>query len=166
MSESILSEIRRLGTMSVGELHDRYVEVFDEAPRSRNRDYLRKRIAWRIQAIAAGGIPDRVKERARELARDADLRIVPPRTALGVAVPPVSSQAMEAQGARDPRLPSPGAVLERKFKGATYTVMVLADGFEYGGRVWKSLSAVAREITGTRWNGLAFFGIGDKREVG
>ena len=165
MSESILSEIRRLGMMSVGELHDRYVEVFEEAPRSRNRDYLRKRIAWRIQELAGGGLSDRLKEHARAIARDADLRIVPPRTGLGVAVPAASAEAPEAQGLRDPRLPSPGAVLERKYKGMAYRVMVLADGFEYGGRVWKSLSAVAREITGTRWNGLAFFGIGDKWEV-
>jgi hypothetical protein len=154
MPESLLSEIRRLGGMSVGELHARHVEVFGESARSRNKDYLRKRIAWRIQELAEGGIPDRVKERARALARDADLRVVPPREGRGVPV--VAPKTSER---RDARMPTAGATLRREFRGVVHEVTVLEDAFEYQGRRYKSLSAVARDIAGTRWNGWAFFGI-------
>ncbi|MDX2087846.1 MAG: DUF2924 domain-containing protein [Kofleriaceae bacterium] len=162
MPDTVLSEIRRLGQMSVGELHGRYVEVFGEPARSRNRDYLRKRIAWRIQELAEGGLPERVKARALALARDADLRVVPPRAPRGVPVPPKLPAI--ASEPRDPRTPSAGATFRREFRGATHEVTVLEDGFEYKGRRYKSLSAVAREITGTRWNGWAFFGIAPREK--
>lgn len=160
MSESILSEIRRLGTMSVGELHARYAEAFGEAPRSRNKDYLRKRIAWRIQELAEGTLSERIKERARALARDADLRIVPPR-ASNLA----PTEAVRGQDPRDRRIPGVGAVLSRTFRGVSHSVTVLDDGFEYQGRYFRSLSAVARAITGTRWNGVAFFGLATRGEA-
>ena len=157
MPDTTLSEIRRLSDMSVAELHARYVEVFGEASRSRNRDFLWKRIAWRLQELAEGGLSERVKERARSLARDADLRVVPPREMRGVPIPPLAQLAPQ-----DPRLPRAGATLTRVFRGVTHQVNVLADGFEHQGRRFRSLSAVARAITGTRWNGLAFFGVAAK----
>lgn len=158
MPESTLTQINRLRQMSVAELHARYVEVFGEESRSRNRDYLWKRIAWRIQELAEGGLSDRVKERARALARDADLRVLPPRATLGVPVLP------SAPTYRDPRVPTAGATLRREFGGTTHEVEVMTDGFEYRGQRYASLSAVARAITGTRWNGHAFFARAIKQE--
>ena len=153
MSETtVLAEIRRLRAMTVGELHARYAEVFGEASRSRNKDFLRKRVAWRLQELAEGSIKDRLKEKAGAIACDADLRIVPPPQGRGVPLPEVV-----ALPPADPRLPVAGATLTRQFGGKTHEVKVLQEGYEYEGRAFKSLSAVAREITGTRWNGLSFF---------
>lgn len=152
MTESIVVEIARLRGLTVGELRVRYAEVFGEEPRSRNKDYLWKRIAFRIQELAEGGITERAQRRAEELARDADLRVRPPRDAVEVVAPPPPSK-------RDPRLPPAGTKLKRAFGGKERLVEVLEDGFEYDGRHFTSLSAVARAIAGTRWNGFLFFGI-------
>jgi hypothetical protein len=71
----ITQAIRELRQMTVGELREEYIEVFGEANRSRNRDYLIRRIAWRIQANAEGGITERAKLRAQDLANEADIRV-------------------------------------------------------------------------------------------
>ena len=160
MPETMLSEIRRLSGLTVGQLHDRYVEVFGEPARSRNRAFLCKRIAWRMQEIAEGGISERAKQRARSIARDADLRVIPPRK-----LPALPMATARSAKPRDPRLPAAGATLRRTFRGVVHTVRILEDGFEYQDQHYPSLSAVAREITGTRWNGLAFFGCATTREV-
>ncbi|MDX2023228.1 MAG: DUF2924 domain-containing protein [Deltaproteobacteria bacterium] len=160
MSESMLNEIRVLSKMSVADLRLRHVELFGEESRSRNRDYLWKRIAWRIQEVAEGGLDERVKAKARELARDPDLRVTQPRPLRGVTV----VDTTKGTNLKDERLPEPGTTLQREFRGRTYSVAVLPDGFEYEGERFKSLSAVARMITGTRWNGLAFFGIAGAKE--
>ena len=81
MSLNIAKEIASLEPMSVGRLHDRYVEVFGEPARSRHRQYLIRRIAWRIQANAEGGLSERAIARAEALANIADARVTPPRTA-------------------------------------------------------------------------------------
>lgn len=154
MSESIYTEVLRLRQLTVGELRTRYAEVFGEPPRSRNKDYLWKRIAYRLQELREGGISERAKRRAEELARDADLRMTPPKEA-PLPVPPPSTK-------RDPRLPPPGTVLTRAHAGGELRVKVLEKGFEYEGREFASLSAIAREVTGTRWNGFAYFGLAAK----
>jgi hypothetical protein len=68
-------------------------------------------------------------------------------------------------GGRDSRLPAPGTLLTRDFKGRTHVVKVLTDGFEYEGRTYRSLSAIAGEIAGTRWNGFLFFGLNREERV-
>lgn len=160
MSESALNEIRNLSKMSVAQLRARHVDVFGEESRSRNRDYLWKRIAWRIQEFAEGGLSDRLKAKTIAMARDADLRVVPPPQGRGIPV----AEPPKVCAPKDDRLPSAGAMLTREFRGRTHAVKVLADGFEYEGTHFKSLSAVARAITGTRWNGLAFFGVAAIKE--
>ncbi len=152
MAESFVRQVARLQTMTVGDLRERYAEVFGDEPRSRNKDYLWKRIAFRIQELAEGGISDRAKKRAEELARDTDLRVKPPKD-----FQPLPDQPLK----RDPRLPAPGSKLKREYNGKEHEVLVLADAFEYAGRRFSSLSAVAREITGTRWNGFLFFAIAE-----
>ncbi|MBI5546097.1 MAG: DUF2924 domain-containing protein [Deltaproteobacteria bacterium] len=152
MAESIVAQVTLLRCMTVGELRTRYAEVFGEEPRSRNKDYLWKRIAYRIQELAEGSLSERAKGRARELARDTDLRVKPPKDMLVAPEP-------EKAPKRDPRLPAAGATLKRVFNGKEHVVQVFEDAFEYNGSRFPSLSAIAREITGTRWNGFLFFGI-------
>jgi len=147
MPESIIEEIQKLRQMTVGELRARYAEVFGEEPRSRNKDYLWKRIAYRIQERAEGGLSERARRRAAELARDEDLRVRPP------------SSTDPTAWMRDPRVPTPGTILKRSWAGTEHVVQVLDIGFLYEGRRFKSLSAAARAITGTRWNGFLFFGL-------
>jgi hypothetical protein len=146
-----------LQTMTVGELRVEYERVFGEEARSRNRIWLWRRIAWRIQEIEYGGLSDRAKARLEELMPDAELALrTPPgrvHAAVSVAGGPV----------RDKRIPKPGTVLLRHYKGQRLAVAVTKDGFEYDGRPFRSLSAVAREITGTHWNGLMFFGLTKKK---
>src|SRR3989304_3619770 len=80
MKVNFAAELQALGRMTAGELRERYREVFGEETRSGNRDFLRKRIAWRIQALAEGGLTERARRRAEELARDADPRVRPSRS--------------------------------------------------------------------------------------
>ncbi|HEY7334348.1 MAG TPA: DUF2924 domain-containing protein, partial [Bryobacteraceae bacterium] len=72
-------------------------------------------------------------------------------------------QPLHAHSRRDSRLPAPGTVLTRQFENRRIVVTVLENGFEYQSRRYRSLSAIAREVTGTRWNGLLFFGLLERR---
>lgn len=151
---NIAKEIAALGRLTVKELRAKYVEVFGEATRSCNKDWLRKRIAWRIQANASGDLSERARRRADELANDADLRTTAPKDNQ-VAITTTASVAFD----HDARLPMPGAVLRRPYKGREVVVRVLPRGFEYEGEVYRTLSAVARAVTGTHWNGYHFFNL-------
>ena len=153
MSQSIVSKIARLQRMSISELRAAYAQAFGEGPRSCNKAYLWKRIAYRIQEEAEGGISERARRRAAELACDADLRVRPPRGAN------LETDVRLTPWNRDRRLPPPGTDLKRTWGGKERLVRVLDNGFDYDGQRFKSLSAVARAITGTRWNGFVFFGL-------
>jgi hypothetical protein len=155
MELNINHELARLQRLAPKELRARFAEVFGEATHARNKAWLVRRIAWRLQALAEGGLAERARRRAEELARDADLRLTPPRTQ---AVPTIPLPAAAPPG-RDPRLPPPGSVLVRKYRGRTLQVQVLADGFELDGRRYPSLSAVAKSITGSHCNGFLFFNL-------
>ena len=142
-----------LAEMTVAELKAKYEEVFVEPSRSSNKDYLRKKIAWRIQELAEGGLSDRAKQRIEELAADAPARF-------RQTVDPTQSTADHSL---DPRLPTPGSVITKEHKGVTHEVKVLEDAFEYQGKTYRSLSKIAREITGTSWNGFLFFNLTQQR---
>ena len=148
-SESIRHEIDHLRHKTVAELKVRYGELFGEASRSNHKQFLVRRIAWRLQALAEGDLSERARERALSLARDAELRLSAPRESSGVAT--------TAGRHRDARLPSPGTILSRAFRDQNIAVHVLEKGFQYEGAVYRSLSAVARHISGTQWNGFSFF---------
>jgi Protein of unknown function (DUF2924) len=150
--ESIRREIDALERQSVYELRSRYLAVFGERPGNHHRLSLVRRLAWRLQAMAEGDLSERAKERAQDLARDADLRLTAPRW--------TGTQPMGASRCShpdDPRLPPPGTILTRNFHGRKINVEVLDHGFRHEGVVYRSLSAVARLVAGTRWNGYAFF---------
>src|ERR1039458_1876791 len=160
MNASVLKEIEGLRRLTVGGLRDKYREVFGEESRSNHKDFLFRRIAWRLQANAEGGLSERARRRALEIANDADLRIRAPKDfGSPDAARRTAVTTIRAGGGRDHRLPMAGTLLTRDFKGRTYIVKVLDDGFEYDGRQYRSLSAIAGEITGTRWNGFLFFGL-------
>lgn len=109
---------------------------------------------WRLQALAEGDLCERARRRAAALANDAQLMLYPPKdtTPSPVLLP-----------AGDARLPAPGTVLTRRYKGRLLQVNVLADGFAYEGQRFGYLSAVAKHITGSHCNGYQFFGLTQKR---
>jgi len=162
MPETIVSQISALRRMTVGELREKYREVYGEDTRSGNRDWLWKRIAWRIQELEHGGLSERAKRRAAELANEADIRVRVPKGAFdGVPGKVRKGGPGKSSGAtaRNRRMPLPGTTLTREYKGVVHTVKVLDAGFEYEGRRYRSLSAIAKEITGSHWNGYLFFRI-------
>ena len=149
----VAGQLAALHEMTVGQLKDRYREVFGEPTRSGNKPYLKKKIAWRIQELAEGGLSDHAQKRIQELAPDAPVRW---RASNGGSRKAPPAPALE-EPQRDPALPPPGTVLTREHKGVDHQVTVLDDGFEFHGSRYKSLSKIALEITGTRWNGFLFF---------
>lgn len=146
-NESVVVQIRRLHDMSVGELRVRYGEVFGQESRSRNKDYLLKRVAWGIQARAEGGLSERAKRRAAELSDEIHIRVRAP----------TAKPAVAPERKRDPRLPAPGETIRRTYKGTEHVVTILEEGILYEGRTYASLSAVAKCITGSHRNGFRFF---------
>jgi hypothetical protein len=158
MSKAIEHTIATLGRMTVTQLRDKYLAVFGEPSRSGNKDFLFKRIAWRIQSLAEGGLSERARRRAEELARDADIRMTVPRTPAAVVDSPARTVTRSAPTVHD-RLPIPGTVLTRKYRGKQVVVTVLPNGFEYDGQTYRSLSAIAKAVTGSHWNGHLFFGL-------
>ena len=146
---SIPAQIAALQRMTVSQLREKWRELYGgEETRSFNRAYLWRRLAWRVQELAYGGLSERAKARIRELAESDDIRMLPSR------------RWQPAQGpVKDRRIPKPGVVLSRHYHGQEIRVTVLEDGFEWNGRIFRSLSALAREVTGQRWNGLLFFGL-------
>ena len=161
MNSNIDKEVAAMRRMSVGELQRKFGEVFGELPRGRNKQWLIKRIAWRMQANEEGGLSERALRRAAELANDADLRLTAPRPSKN-ATPGPSKPDATLLALADSRLPMPGTLITREYKGENIQVKVLRDGFEYEGECYKSLSAIAKTITGTHWNGFHFFGLNRK----
>ena len=160
METAVLMEVEKLRRASLAVLRAKYREVFEEETRCRNREHLFRRIAWRLQALAEGDLSQRARGRARQIARDADLRTVAPRDFFTVGGERVRTMpGRRSRRDHDSRLPLPGTLLSRKWKGRSLLVEVLAKGFRYENQQYSSLSAIAVAITGTRWNGMAFFGL-------
>lgn len=159
MNLNVGKELAALQRMSVNELRTRYAEVFGEPTSTRHKDWLLKRVIWRIQALSEGDLSERAHQRAAELANDADLRRRPPRLAATVSETSLPAHAAKFPANSDPRIPLPATIITRVYKGETLQVRVLPSGFEYEGEVYKSLSAVAKIITGTHCNGYLFFNL-------
>ena len=160
MDKAIMIEVENLRRASVTSLQKRYRELFHHEARSRHREHLFRKIVWRLQALAEGELSERARARAREIAHDADLRILAPRDFFSVSGPPVEIiPGNQSKKLNDPRLPMVGTMLRRSWKGQTILVEVMPKGFRYEHRQYPSLSNIAFEITGTRWNGFAFFNL-------
>ncbi len=159
VNDALLSRIEECRKLPLQALRTKYEKLFGESPRSGHRDYLFRRIAWRMQANRYGELSDQARQRALAIADDRDLRLRAD-SALNTGEPGPRARNHRRT---DLRLPLPGTVLTRSFKGKTVKVCVLPDGFRYQDRRFRSLSAVAEHITGTRWNGYAFFSLQNRR---
>ena len=161
MNAELDQHIDQLRQMTTAQLKLRYRELFGQPSHSNHKAYLFRRVAWRMQALAEGTLSERAREYARDIAADADLRLCAPKKAIETE-PPI--RVSEASRQLDPRVPPPGTQLIKRYKDETLTVTVLDDGYRYGDRIYKSLSAIARQVTGTQWNGYVFFGLRLRQE--
>jgi hypothetical protein len=159
MSPNVTIEIAELQNKTVNQLVQRYEQVFKEECRTRNKQYLIRRIAWRLQANDEGGLSRAALKKAAELAEDAETRVTAPRKTSSEGVKLISPEP-DSFVDWDPRLPPPGNIVERQYKGKMIRVIVLKEGFEYEGRRYKSLTAIAKEVSGTHCNGFLFFRLG------
>ena len=155
-------QLAAIDRMTVSELRERWLELYGEPTRNRNRRWLQKRLAFRIQELAEGGLSDRARRRIDELTKDLPLAAILNRRRRAAEITKAvggAGQGGDDTPTRDPRLPPPGSVITKEFRGATLEVEVLDDGFEFRGETYRSLSAIARAATGTHWNGVVFFGL-------
>ena len=139
--QSIIGKLAALKNASVPQLKEKWKELYGTDAPSFNRQYLESRLTYRIQELAYGGLSKDTQTRLRDLAENNDAKL-----------------------AKKPTFLTVGTMLQKEWRGTMYSITVLADGFEYEGKRFRSLSGVAREITGTNWNGHAFFGL-KKRKI-
>lgn len=169
MIMSLDQELDALKQMNVGQLHRKYAEVFGEPTRAYHKSYLWKRIAWRLQVNAEGDISERARRRAQEIAREGDLRMFPPKPTFASDPPSPSAKprriVLPSKPKRDDRVPAAGTILGRVYRGKRVEVEVLDNSFRYEGRNYLTMTAVAKQITGTHWNGYKFFGLRKKDAV-
>jgi hypothetical protein len=145
MSDSVLAQIASLKAASPAALRTRWRELFGSEAPPYNRRFLESRLVYRLQELAHGGLSADTNRRLEALAAE-----LPSKGA---------SRGKQVVQAR----PVSGTRLIREWKGTEHLVTVRDADFEYQGRPYKSLSAVARTITGSRWNGLVFFGLKSQR---
>jgi len=163
MALNIGKEMTALKRMTVPELRRKYAQVFGEDTTSRHKEYLIRRIVWRLQVNQDGGLSERARQRARDLATESDVRLTAPRPC--PVAPSGETATSPVALPQDDRLPMPGAIITRRYKNRTIEVRVLPKGFEYEGDVYRTLSAVAKKVTGTHWNGYGFFGLGQRESA-
>ena len=151
MPTVIADQIALLKDQPLEALKTRYKEVFavTDIP-SHNKVFLWRKIAYRLQEAEQGGLPKRVLDRIEGLIKQYD-------PINNTAMRP-ESEVLEKTG-KDRRLPIPGTIITKLYKGTTYTVRVLERGFEYHSEIYNSLSAIAKDITGAHWNGYGFFNL-------
>jgi hypothetical protein len=164
MDKTIIRSIEELANSKIPALRKRYRELFGEESKSSNKQFLFRRIAWRLQANAQGDLSERARRRIADIADDRDIRVRAPKEFLGRPAPDLGG-VDRAGPPKDYRLPCPGTLLTRRLGDKQIVVKVLTDGFEFESRRYRSLSAIAREVTGTRWNGLLFFGLAERRDA-
>jgi len=145
LTDSVLTRVAGLKALPIPHLKQQWRELFETEPPPYNRRFLEHRLAYRIQELAYGGLKREMIERLRALAEDLD----------------GGDPARRRRPAKD--RPIAGTQLIREYQGVEHCVTVRDDDYEYQGRPYKSLSAIARAITGTRWNGLLFFGLKNRR---
>lgn len=156
MRDEMIQEVRNLERLSMPQAKAKFAELFGESPRTGNRTWLLRRIAWRLQSIAEGDLSERARRRASELADDADLRMTPPRAQL-------MDDAAPSQGADC--MNSTGTILLKLHKGRRIEVAVLENGFAWNGVDYPTLSAVATAIVGEQVDGFRFFGLPQRKEA-
>jgi len=157
MVPTLSQQLAELQQLNTPQLRSRFASLFGEQTPANNRAWLIKRIAWRLQSLVEGSLSERARQRAAELANDADLRLNPPVPRRPAPQARERSVVDNESPARDRRLPPPGTILARPYKDQVVQVQVLEQGFAYQGQIYKSLSAIAKVITGSHCNGFWFF---------
>jgi hypothetical protein len=141
MTDTVLARLAALKTAPMPDLKKQWRDLFETEPPPYNRTFIETRLAYRIQELAYGGLKPQTRARLAALAEQLD-----------------DGKAKRRQRRGDDR-PVAGTQLIREWQGVEHVVTVVVDGFEYEGRRYRSLSSVARAITGTQWNGPLFFGL-------
>jgi len=137
VNQNVLKQVTMLPGMEYSDLKKLWDDCFNEPPQSKNKAFMVRKLAWRIQEIAYGGLPDETRQQIKSLQKKEKIKL---RTR-AASLPPIGTQ------------------LIREYESEEHRVMVLADGFEYRNCKYGSLSEIARKITGTRWSGPRFFGL-------
>jgi hypothetical protein len=145
--DTVLARVAALKAMPTAKLKEQWQALFDTPPPPYNRRFLESRLAYRIQELAYGGLKPETVRRLEQLGEQLD------------------GGNIAVRRVRGGDIPIAGTRLIREYQGVEHTVTVMADGYEWQGRPYKSLSAIARAITGTRWNGLLFFGLKNRRRA-
>lgn len=164
---SAAEDLKALDAMNLKQLQAKFLLLYGVETHSKNPTFLRRKLAWKIQEARDGGLSEEAKARLESL-KPTSLPVKGPKT---IQVPPEAlseallQTALKDEGPRhlrDARIPIVGTLLRRSFHGTDYEVTVEAEGFRYQGALFRSLSAVARVITGTSWNGFVFFGLTER----
>jgi hypothetical protein len=145
MTDLIPARLAALKTTPTPDLKQQWRDLFDSEPPPFNRRYLESRLACRIQELAYGGLKPETVKRLEALGDE-----------VGSVTAPNRKRRQEGK-------PITGTRLIREWQGVEHVVTVTKDGYEWQGRPYRSISAIARAITGTRWNGWVFFGLKSQR---
>ena len=143
----VLARLAALKDMTVPQLKAEWEKLFAAAPPNNSRAFLEQRLAYRIQELTYGGLSKPVTRLLDALADE------------------VEGKKVRSTVISDPRNPVIGTRLVREWDGVEHVVTVLQGGFDWQGRRYKSLSAIARDITGTQWNGYRFFGLRENKRA-
>jgi hypothetical protein len=143
--DTVLARVAALKAMPTPKLKEQWQALFDTPPPPYNRRFLESRLAYRLQELAYGGLKPAVVARLEALGEQLD------------------GGNITVRRQRADERPISGTRLVREYRGIEHSVTVMPDGYEWQGRPYRSLSAIARGINGTRWNGLTFFGLKNRR---
>ena len=151
MEQLLLAEIMEIQKMPLAKLRERWRQLFDGEPPRYGRRFMAERLIYRLQELQQGGLSEKAQQKMKEVLAKAELGDLGGRGA-----------TRKPKGKAKPSLLA-GTKLVKEWHGQRHEVMVLPKGFEYQGRTCRSLSAIAHEITGSHWNGRAFFSVGAKK---
>lgn len=147
-----MNEIMALKNAPAEELIKRYKELYNEDTTGTHKTYLWRKIVYKLQEQEHGSLSAKAKERLKALIEEFD-------PINNKALRPDKPMGGQQVSIKDKRLPIPGTVITKEYKGTNYQVKVLEKGFEYNGKIYKTLSAIAKEISGAHWNGYLFFNL-------
>ncbi len=156
MEKTTLTDIMELKEKPLEDLKSKYAELFGQEATSNNRVFLWRKIAYRLQEIEYGGMGEETQTRLTELIKRYDPvnnKALRPREST------FENRPKKPLSSHDRRLPIPGTVITKDYKGMSLAVKVLHSGFEFNGKAYKTLSAIAKEVTGAHWNGFLFFNL-------
>jgi len=149
MKDSVLRQIADLQNLSYEELKERWETLYSGTPPAYNRTFIIKRLAYRIQELACGGLSEEAHAKMRE---------VLDTYGFDENGCDRTTRQTQREKMRRQEMPVSGTRLVRNWNGKRYEAIVVPGGFEYEGKKYRSLTAITKAITGTHWNGRAFFG--------